>query len=64
MDIKMSKEHILQQYKVAIADFKTAPSEDAQWTARNAMARLERTAIICYGDALLENLQALKEGLV
>ena len=46
----MDKEYLRKQYHQAVLEFKTAISEDAQWQAREQMARIERTAIELFGD--------------
>ena len=45
----MSREYILNRYKLAMQDFQLARNEDEQWTARKEMARLERLASELYG---------------
>ena len=54
------KNYLLQQYKLAISDFKTARSEDEQWNARKQMARIERTAFELYGKDLDEAFEEMK----
>lgn len=54
---RMDKEYLRKQYHLAVLEFKTAISEDAQWQARETMARLERTALELFGDSFLEELR-------
>lgn len=54
------KGYLLQQYKLAISDFKVARSEDEQWNARKQMARIERTAFELYGKDLDESFEEMK----
>ena len=45
----MDKKYIENQYHLAVLDFQTARSEEAQWEARKTMARLEQIAAQEYG---------------
>ncbi len=56
-EIRMDKEYLRKQYHLAVLEFKTAISEDAQWQAREQMARIERTAIELFGDAFLNQIR-------
>lgn len=47
---ELSKEYLISQYKMAVADFKLAQDEDAQWDARKRMAKLEALAIEMHGE--------------
>lgn len=53
----MNKEYLKKQYHQANLEFKTAISEDAQWQARETMARLERTALELFGEDFLNELR-------
>lgn len=55
-----NKKYLLEQYKLAILDFKTASNENEQWNARKQMARIERTAFEIYGDSLDTEFEKLK----
>lgn len=43
-------------------EFKTAISEDAQWQAREQMARIERTALELFGENFVNEIRK-KNGL-
>ena len=43
-EVIMDKKYIENQYHLAVLDFQTARSEEAQWEARKTMARLEQIA--------------------
>ena len=43
-EVIMDKKYIENQYHLAVLDFRTARSEEAQWEARKTMARLEQIA--------------------
>lgn len=58
----MDKEYFLEQYHLAMLDFKTAKTEDEQWDARKRMAGLERTASELYGWQFADELRK-KENL-
>lgn len=53
----MDKEYLRKQYHQAVLEFKTAISEDAQWKAREQMARIERTAIELFGDDFVQEIR-------
>lgn len=53
----MDKEYIKKQYHQAILEFKTAISEDAQWQAREQMARIERTALELFGEHFVQEIR-------
>ena len=46
-----------RQYTLAMLDFKCAADEDEQWTARKAMAKIERTAAELYGFNFADSLR-------
>ena len=52
----MSREYILNRYKLAMQDFQLARNEDEQWTARKEMASLERLASELYGFDFADSL--------
>lgn len=53
----MDKEYLRKQYHQAVLEFKTAISEDAQWQAREQMARIERTALELFGDDFVQEIR-------
>lgn len=53
----MNKEYLRKEYHLAVLEFKTAHNEDAQWKAREQMARIERTALELFGDAFLNQIR-------
>ena len=55
------REYIVQQYRQAWLEYRTAHTEDDQWDARKSMARLERMAAEMYGFDFADSLQRLKE---
>lgn len=56
----MDKEYLLEQYRLAILDFRTAHTEEDQWNARKQMARIERIAFESYGKDLDEEFEKMK----
>ena len=58
--MNMDKTYLLDQYRLAILDFQTAHTEEAQWNARKQMARIERTAFELYGKDLDEAFEKMK----
>lgn len=58
----MDKEYLRKQYHLAMLEFKTAISEDAQWQAREQMARIERTALELFGENFVNEIRK-KNGL-
>lgn len=52
----MDKKYIENQYHLAVLDFQTARSEEAQWEARKTMARLEQIAAQEYGFEYADDL--------
>lgn len=56
----MTKEYLIEQYKLAILDFRTAHNEEEQWNARKQMARFERIAFELYGNDLDEAFESMK----
>lgn len=56
---KLSKEYLISQYNIAVADFKLASNEDAQWDARKRMAKLEALAIEMHGEEFAQELNNL-----
>lgn len=55
------KNYLLEQYRLAISNFKVASSEDEQWNARKEMARIEWTAIELCGDELTPQFEKMKD---
>lgn len=53
----MDKEYIRKQYHQAMLEFETAISEDAQWKAREQMARIERTALELFGEEFVNEIR-------
>ncbi len=53
----MDKEYLRKQYHQAMLELKTAHNEDAQWQAREQMARIERTAIELFGDEFVNEIR-------
>lgn len=53
----MDKEYLRKQYHLAVLEFKTAISEDAQWKARENMARIERIVLELFGDDFLNEIR-------
>lgn len=53
----MDREYIAKQYKQAVLEFKAAVNEDAQWTARETMASLERTALELFGEDFVNDMR-------
>lgn len=56
----MDKQYIENQYRLAWLDFRTAHTEDEQWTARKQMAKLEALASELFGFEYADSLQALR----
>lgn len=55
------RSYLMEQYKLAINDFKLAINEDEQWKARKELAKLEQTAVEMYGNAFCDELEKLKK---
>lgn len=53
----VSKEYLEREYRLAILDFKTAKSEEEQWSARKIMARLEEIAAKAFGFDYVDELK-------
>lgn len=53
----MNKEYLSEHYHQTILEFKTAISEDAQWKARENMARIERTALELFGEEFVNEIR-------
>lgn len=53
----MDKEYLKKQYHQAMLELKTAHNENAQWQARENMARIERTAIELFGEELVNQIR-------
>ncbi len=53
----MNKEYLRKEYHLAVLEFKTAHNEDAQWKAREQMARIERTALELFGDDFVQEIR-------
>ena len=53
----MDKEYLQKQYHLSVLEYKTAHTEDAQWKAREQMARIERTAIELFGDEFVNEIR-------
>ena len=51
------RQYLQEQYALAMLDFKCAADEDEQWTARKAMAKIERTAAELYGFNFADSLR-------
>ena len=58
--MRISKQRIEEEYRLAFLDYKTAKNEEEQWSARRAMARLEKIAMEDYGFEYADSLQILK----
>ena len=58
----MDKKYIENQYHLAVLDFQTARSEEAQWEARKTMARLEQIAAQEYGFEYADDLHEKELG--
>lgn len=56
----ITKKYIEEQYELAVMEYKTACSEDAQWEARKTIARLERIAMEEYGFDYADELACMK----
>lgn len=56
----MDKDYIERYYKLAWLDFKTARDENAQWSARKEMAKLERLAAEFYGFDYADSLKNIR----
>lgn len=54
---KMDREYLKKQYHQAILELKTAYNEDAQWQAREQMARIERTSIELFGEEFVNEIR-------
>lgn len=54
--IKLTKEYLEEQYKIAYSDLKIARDEDMQWEARKRMAKLEQLAADQYGFEYCDQL--------
>lgn len=59
--MKLDKDYLEREYKTAILDFKTAKTEDEQWSARRNMARLEALASEMYGFDYADSLKERSE---
>lgn len=55
MTIKMSKEYLLDQYKNALLDLKTATSSEKKNKALDDLNRLETLSVQMYGFELVDN---------
>lgn len=55
------RSYLMEQYKLAINDFKLAINEDEQWKAHKELAKLEQTAVEMYGNAFCDELEKLKK---
>lgn len=53
----MNKEYLRKEYHLAVLEFKTAHNEDAQWKAREQMARIERTALELFGKECVNQIR-------
>ena len=53
----MDKEYLRNQYHQANLEFRTAISEDAQWQAREQMARIERSSIELFGEEFVNEIR-------
>ena len=54
------RSYLIEQYTLAISDFKIAKNEDEQWKARKELAKLEQTAVEMYGNDFCKELEKLK----
>ena len=61
-EVIMDKKYIENQYHLAVLDFQTARSEEAQWEARKTMARLEQIAAQEYGFEYADDLHERELG--
>ena len=61
-EVIMDKKYIENQYHLAVLDFQTARSEEAQWEARKTMARLEQIAAQEYGFEYADDLHEKELG--
>lgn len=52
----VTKEYLIDQYKLAVSDFKIAHNEDEQFEARNRMANLEKMAAESFGFDFCDEL--------
>lgn len=59
--MKLDKDYLEREYRSAILDFKTAKTEDEQWSARRNMARLEALASEMYGFDYADSLKERSE---
>ena len=59
----VTKEYIEREYKLAVLEYKTAHTEDEQWSARKTMARLEQIASQEYGFEYADELHKLTESI-
>lgn len=57
----LEKDYIEREYRTAVLDFKTAKSEDEQWSARRNMARLEALAAEMHGFDYADSLKVLMD---
>lgn len=60
----MDKTYLIEQYRLAILDFRTSHTEEEQWSARKQMARLERIAFELYGKDLDEEFEKMKSEII
>lgn len=56
----MDKTYLMEQYRLAILDFRTAHNEEDQWSARKAMAKIETTAFSLFGNELDSEFEKMK----
>ena len=61
-EVIRDKKYIENQYHLAVLDFQTARSEEAQWEARKTMARLEQIAAQEYGFEYADDLHERELG--
>lgn len=60
----MDKEYLMEQYKLAISNFKCARNEEEQWDARKSMAKIELTATSLYGNELDTEFAKMKSEII
>lgn len=60
----MDKTYLIEQYKLAVLDFRTAHNEEDQWNARKSMARIERIAFELWGKDLDEEFEKMKNEII
>lgn len=57
----MTKNYLIEQYAIALSDFRIADSDEDAWSARKSMAKLETLAMQEYGFEFADSLVYLSD---